>query len=89
MRRAVRLLPILILGTVGLFFAGLIAPRRSKRLEAWIDNRLKRTRRKSERNAGRIGDWTARSLWYGQRLADGALEFGRRVRRWLPTVSSE
>jgi hypothetical protein len=79
-----RLLPIIIIGTIVLFFTGLIAPRRSKRLERWIDRRLRKAQRKGARNAGRIGDWTAKSLAYGQRLADGALACGRRLRRWLP-----
>jgi hypothetical protein len=79
-----RVLPILILGTIVLFLSGLIAPRRSKRLERWIDGRLRKGRRKGDKKAGRIGDWTAKSLWYGQRLADGALDVGRRVRGWLP-----
>jgi len=79
-----KLLPILILGTIVMFLAGVIAPRRSKRLEAWVDKRLRKGRRKSERNAGRIGDLTAKSLAYGQRLADGAVKYGRRVRTWLP-----
>jgi hypothetical protein len=79
-----RFLPIAILATIVLFFAGLIAPRRSKRLGRWVDLRLEKGRRKAGRRAGRIGDWTAKSLRYGQRLADGALKVGRRVRGWLP-----
>jgi hypothetical protein len=79
-----RLLPVVILGTVVLFFAGLIAPRRSKRLGRWIDRRLEQGRLKSRRKAGRIGDWMAKSLRFGQRLADGALRVGRRARGWLP-----
>jgi hypothetical protein len=79
-----RALPLIIIGTVVLFLTGLIAPRRSKRLERWIDRRLQQARRKGKRRAGRIGDWTAKSLAYGQRLADAALAGGRRVRSWLP-----
>ena len=75
---------LVVIAMIVLFFAGLIAPRRSKRLERWIDSRLREGRRKSNRNAGRIGDWTAKSLAWGQRLADGALAAGRRVRSKLP-----
>ncbi len=79
-----RLLPFLVLGSIFLFLAGLIAPRRSKRLERWIDKRMREGRREGNRRAGRLGDWMARSLWYGQQLADGALRWGRRLREWLP-----
>jgi hypothetical protein len=79
-----RLLPIIVIGTVVLFFIGLIAPRRSKGLERWIDTRMRKGRRKGNRNAGWLGDTTAKSLKFGQRLADGALAVGRRVRDWLP-----
>jgi len=80
----VRILPIIILGTIFLFFAGLVAPRRSQRLERWIDQRLQDGRDKGRHNAGWVGDWTAKSLAWGQRLVNGALHLGRRVRDRLP-----
>ena len=54
-----RLLPIVVIGTIILFFTGLIAPRRSKRLERWIDERLRKGQRKGARKAGWLGDMTA------------------------------
>jgi hypothetical protein len=83
-RGRVRFLPVVILGTIVLFLTGLVIPRKSKRVERWVDQRMKGGRRKADRKGGRLGDWTAKSLWYGQRLADGALVAGRSVRGWLP-----
>jgi hypothetical protein len=78
-----RVLPLLIVAVIVLFFAGLIAPERSRRLQAWIDDRLQKGRRKGDRSAGWVGDWTARSLGYGQRINAAVIKAGRAVRDWL------
>ena len=75
-----RVIPLLLL----LFFAALIAPRKSKRLERWIQHRLEKGKRKGRRKAGFLGDWTAKSLHWGQRMVDALMSAGRRVRGWLP-----
>jgi hypothetical protein len=79
-----RILPLLIIATIVLFFAGLIAPQRSKRLQAWVDGKLRVGRRKGEENAGRFGDWTARSMKAGQKLNTKVVRAGRKVRDKLP-----
>ena len=77
-------LPLLILGTIVLFLAALIAPRKSKRLERWIKNRLDIGKRKSNRKAGFLGDWTAKSLDWSQRWVDSVMRGGRKTRAKLP-----
>jgi hypothetical protein len=80
----VRVLPLLILGTIVMFMSGLIAPERSKRLQGWVDGRLQKVKKKGERNAGWVGDWTAKSFRAGQRINTAAVRTGRRLRKKLP-----
>jgi hypothetical protein len=75
-----RLIPLLLI----FFLAALIAPRKSKRLERWMQRRLEKGKRKGRRNAGFLGDWTAKSLLWGQKAVDAVMSAGRRARRWLP-----
>jgi hypothetical protein len=79
-----RALPLLILGTIFLFLAALIAPRKSKRLQRWIKSRLDTGRQKSNRRAGFLGDWTAKSLDWSQRWVDKVMSGGRKTRDKLP-----
>ena len=81
-----RVLPLLIIAVIVLFFAGLIAPRRSKRLQAWVDGKLQQGKAKGDRRYGWVGDWTARSLHWGQKVNAAAVRAGRRVRDTLSGV---
>jgi hypothetical protein len=81
-----RVLPLLILAVILLFLAGLIAPQRSRRLQAWIDGRLQKGRKKGDRSAGWVGDWTASSLEYGQRINAAVIRAGRAVRDRLSSA---
>jgi hypothetical protein len=74
------LLPVFVLGLVVLFSIGVFAPRRSRRLQDWIDDRMERKEERGERSHGRIGNWVATALDWMQRAADAALRGGRRVR---------
>jgi hypothetical protein len=78
-----RVLPLLIIAVIVLFFAGLIAPQRSKRLQAWVDGKLQQGKVKGDRGYGWVGDWTARSLHWGQKVNAAAVRAGRRVRGGL------
>jgi hypothetical protein len=75
-----RVIPLLLV----LFLAALIAPRKSMRMQRWIERRLEKGKRKGWRNAGFLGDWTAKSLHWGQRMVDAVMSAGRHVRGWLP-----
>ena len=79
-----RILPLLIIATIVLFFAGLVAPQRSRRLQAWVDGKLQVGKRKSEQNAGWVGDWTAKSLKAGQTVNKAVPRAGRKARDKLP-----
>jgi hypothetical protein len=76
-------LKLLVLGLfacVFLFLAGLIAPRRSKRIQAKLDRLLRRGERKSDRNAGKVGDLSRSSLKLVRRGSDKSAEQGRALR---------
>jgi len=75
-----RALPIILIVAVVLFLTGLIAPQKSRRLQAWINDRLERAEQKANRRAGFLGDWTAKTLRWGQKLVDAAASLGRRAR---------
>jgi hypothetical protein len=79
-----RVLPLVIIAVVVLFFAGLILPERSKRLQRWVDERLEDGEQKGWRSGGWVGDWTARSLHAGQSINAAAVRAGRGLRRRLP-----
>ena len=79
-----RILPVLVITMVALFFIGLAAPRASRRVERWMNRRLDRIEAESDRRAGFVGDWTAKLLSWGQRLLDGAVEAGRGLRKRVP-----
>jgi hypothetical protein len=76
-----RVLPLLVVAVIVLFFAGLIVPQRSKRLQRWIDDRLQTGKQKSSSRAGFVGDWTAKSLRYGQAINETVVTAGRKVRQ--------
>ncbi len=78
------LVPLVLVGLVLLFVTSVVAPRKSKRLQGWIDERLERAQHKGERSAGRVGNWTAQMLDLGQRAADRTSRAGRRLRDRLP-----
>jgi hypothetical protein len=75
-----RVLPVVLIALAVLFSTGLVAPRKSRRLESWINDRLERGEDESQERAGFIGDWTAKALCWGQRLVDAAAGAGRSVR---------
>ena len=79
------LLPLGLLALLVLFVAGVAAPRRSKRLQRWMDARLERGEEKSGEHAGRLGDWTAKALELSRRAGDRTVEAGRRLRGRLPS----
>ena len=78
------LLVLVVLFCIVLFFAGLIAPRRSKRLQAWYDRVLRRGERKGDENAGKLGDLTEKSLKASRRAGDKSARAGRKLRNKLP-----
>ena len=78
------LVPLVLLSLVVLFVVSVVAPRKSKRLQRWLDGRLERAQQKGDRSAGRLGNWTAKTLALTQGAADKTSQTGRRVRDRLP-----
>ena len=74
------LLPLFLLSLVLLLVIGVVAPRKSKQLQGWIDERLERGQEKSGRSAGRVGNWTAQTLDFTQRATDRTSQAGRKLR---------
>ena len=78
---------VLLLGIVFclvLFVAGLVAPRRSRRLQKAMDRFLRKGERRSDRSAGRVGDWTETSLKKVRHAGDKSADAGRALRERLP-----
>lgn len=73
------LVPLVLISLILLFAISVVAPRKSKRLQGWIDERLERGQEKGDRSAGRVGNWTARTLDFTQRAADKTTKAGRRL----------
>src|SRR5215218_6693243 len=48
------LLPIFVLLLIVLFFVGVFAPRRSRRLQGWIDSHMERGEEREDRSHGRL-----------------------------------
>jgi hypothetical protein len=78
-----KLLALGVVFCVVLFFAGLIAPRRSKRLQKAVDRFIRKGERKSDNSAGRLGDWTQTSLKKMRRAGDKSADAGRTVHEKL------
>jgi hypothetical protein len=83
----VKLLALGLLSCIVLFFVGVIAPRRSRRLQARLDRLLRRGERKGDRGAGKVGDLTRDSLKTVRRAGDKSAEAGRTVRKKIPPKS--
>ncbi len=73
------LVPLVLISLALLFVISAVAPRKSKRLQGWIDERLERGQQKGDRSAGRVGNWTAKTLSFTQRAADKTSQAGRRL----------
>jgi hypothetical protein len=77
------LLVLVVLFCVVLFVAGVLAPRRSRRLQRWYDRVLRRGERKGDRNAGKLGDLTERGLRGSRRAGDASADAGRKLGKKL------
>ena len=74
------LLVLALLAAVVLFFLGLFSPGRSRRAERRIKRPIRRAERKSDDQAGRLGDWTNATLGWVRRALGKSARAGRRVR---------
>lgn len=81
--KALALAFVLLLVCVVLFVAGVIAPRRSKRMQGAVDDLAKKGEAKGETKAGRLGDATSTALEKARSAADASTRGGRRVNEKL------
>ncbi len=62
---------------VVLFLVGFVSPRRSRRVQARVGRVSRKGEAKGDRNAGRVGDATRKSLERMRSAADASAEKGR------------
>ena len=73
------LLVLILVVCIVLFFAGIFAPERSKRMQKWVATKLRKGERKSNENAGKLGDMTNWTLEKSRASTDKSAEAGRAV----------
>jgi hypothetical protein len=73
------LLLLIVVVCVVLFVAGVVAPERSKKMQHWIAEKLRRGERKGDENAGKLGDMTNTMLEKSRTATDKSAEGGRKV----------
>ncbi|SRR6266511_80759 len=73
------LLVLIVVVCIVLFFAGVFAPERSKKMQAWVAKKLRKGERKGDENAGRMGDVTNTMLAKSRQATDKSAEGGRAV----------
>ena len=73
------LLVLIVLVCVVLFLAGVFAPERSKKMQSWVAQKLRKGERKGDENAGKLGDVTNTMLEKSRKATDKSAEGGRAV----------
>ncbi len=64
-----------------LFVAGMISPRRSRRLQDRNDQVVGKVEREGREKAGRLGDFTSKALRKSRHAADQSAVKGRQIHR--------
>ena len=75
------LLVVLLIVCIVLFFVGVFSPRRSRRLQARVDELSEKGEGKGDEKAGRLGDLTSDGLEKARGAADASARAGRRVHK--------
>jgi hypothetical protein len=78
--KALALILILAIVCAVLFVAGVIIPRRSRRMQEWVSRTARNAERKSDQSAGPIGDVTRAGVKKMRHAAEASARGGRRVR---------
>jgi len=79
----VTLLVVVLVLVVLVFVAGVVAPRKSRRMQAVRDRMLRRGEREGDEKAGILGDAAEGTLEKIRHVGDRSAEAGRRTRRKL------
>jgi len=79
----VTLVIVIVVLVVVVFAAGVVAPRRSRRMQAVRDRMLRRGEREGDEHGGMLGDAAESALEMIRHVADRSAEAGRQTRRKL------
>ena len=79
MMHTILLIVIFAIVCIVLFTVGVIAPRRSRRMQQKVDELSLKAEQKGDDNAGRVGDAATRSLEKMRGAADASAEKGREI----------
>jgi hypothetical protein len=74
------LLPLVIIGVLGLFVLDVISRRRSRALQGRIDDESQRAERELRNKDRRLGDWSAKSLEWARKATDASARAGRSLK---------
>ena len=77
------LIPLLLLTAGVLFVLGVVSPARSRRAQRGVERPWRHVERKSDRHAGRVGDWVSAMFSWTRRGMAKAAEAGRTLRKKL------
>jgi hypothetical protein len=75
----VKLLLVIVLVCIVLFLAGVFAPERSKKMQAWVAKKLRKGERKGDEEGGKLGDMTNTMLEKSRKATNKSAEGGRAV----------
>jgi hypothetical protein len=75
------LLALVLVACVVLFFTGLVAPERSRKLQRKFIGLMLRGEHRGEDKAGKLGDATAKSFEVSRRMGNASARAGRRIHR--------
>jgi hypothetical protein len=74
------LLPAFLVMLVVLFVMGIVVPRRSRRVQAWIEAQIAKGERKGDESAGWFGNVTSSALRLVRKASGASAEAGRATR---------
>jgi hypothetical protein len=82
--KAILLGVLLVVVCIILFVAGVLSPRRSRRLQERVDELSLKGEDRGARHAGRLGDATQKTLGKMRGAADASAAKGRQIHDRLP-----
>ena len=78
--KALILAIVVLVACILLFLAGVIAPKRSRKIQKSVDRFARKGEEKANHNAGKLGDATQAMLKKSREAADASARTGRRLR---------
>ena len=79
------LLIVLVVGSVSMFIVGLVVPRKSRRVQSWIDDKFFKGQRKRGKAPGKLMPKAiGKSLKNSRKVLDKSAKAGRKSREKTP-----